>query len=166
MPIAHHLNKIAPVNLHSPRSYQEMSNGTSNEDEFFTFTVGKLDAGMAILIGDRASQIEFPSLLLPQECTTGSVVRISVSRNQKEEQRKKREFDALQDDVLEMFGRRTPVGKSFTWRIERCISLTQTDYCSTQAQPSSSHTNINHSRVGQARFSHFKASQTRHLPKQ
>lgn len=90
-----------------------MSNGTSAEDEFFTFTVGKLDAGMAILIGDRASQIEFPSLLLPQECTTGSVVRISVSRNQKEEQRKKREFDALQDDVLEMFGRRTPVGESF-----------------------------------------------------
>lgn len=91
-----------------------MSNGHSNhndEDESFTFTVGKLDAGMAILIGDRASQIEFPSLLLPQECTTGSVVKISVSRNIKEEQRKKREFDYLQDSVLEMFGMKAPVGE-------------------------------------------------------
>lgn len=91
-----------------------MSNGSrvnNDEDESFTFTVGKLDAGMAILIGDRASQIEFPSLLLPQECTTGSVVRISVSRNQKEEQRKKREFDHLQDNVLEMFGLKAPIGE-------------------------------------------------------
>jgi hypothetical protein len=112
MTTAHYLNQIAPVNLHSPRTYHDMSNGhDNNEDESFTFTVGKLDAGMAILIGDRASQIEFPSLLLPQECTTGSVVRISVSRNQKEEQRKKREFDQLQDSVLEMFGKQGPVGK-------------------------------------------------------
>lgn len=112
MPGAHYLNKIAPVNLHSPKTYEEMSNGhTSGDDEYFTFTVGKLDAGMAILIGDRASQIEFPSLLLPSECTTGSVVRISVMRNQKEEQRKKREFDELQDNVLEMFGRQGPIGE-------------------------------------------------------
>ena len=111
MTTAHYVNQIAPVNLHAPRSYKEMSNGHGDEDESFTFTVGKLDAGMAILIGDRASQIEFPSLLLPQECTTGSVVRISVSRNQKEEQRKKREFDELQEDVLDMFGRQAPVGE-------------------------------------------------------
>lgn len=111
MTTAHYLNQVAPVNLHAPRSYSEMSNGHITEDESFTFTVGKLDAGMAILIGDRASQIEFPSLLLPQECTTGSVVRISVSRNQKEEQRKKREFDHLQDNVLEMFGMKGPIGE-------------------------------------------------------
>jgi hypothetical protein len=115
MTTAHYLNQIAPVNLHSPRTFQEMSNGhahnNSDEDESFTFTVGKLDAGMAILIGDRASQIEFPSLLLPQECTTGSVVKISVSRNIKEEQRKKRDFELLQDNVLEMFGVTAPVGE-------------------------------------------------------
>ncbi|UZJ53298.1 hypothetical protein CBS101457_002618 [Exobasidium rhododendri] len=127
MTTAHYLNQIAPVNLHSPRSYQEMSNGqgsNSNEDESFTFTVGKLDAGMAILIGDRASQIEFPSLLLPQECTTGSVVRISVSRNMKEEQRKKREFDLLQDSVLEMYGINAPVAPSLRLRAVTQTSIT------------------------------------------
>lgn len=81
-------------------------------DEFFTFTVGKLDAGMAILIGERASQIEFPSLLLPYECTTGSVVRISVARNQAEEIRKKRDFTALQDQILQTYGREAPKGGS------------------------------------------------------
>lgn len=150
MPSAHHLNKIAPVNLHAPRTMQDMSNSNGNsqhEDEFFTFTVGKLDAGMAILIGDRASQIEFPSLLLPQECTTGSVVRISVSRNQKEEERKKREFDHLQDNVLEMFGMRTPIGEfaskmklNLFTRAEPFFSID-----SSQIEPTCSHADFHYS---------------------
>ncbi len=35
-----------------------------SSNEGYTFTVGKLDAGVAILIGERASLIEFPSVLL------------------------------------------------------------------------------------------------------
>jgi hypothetical protein len=44
----------------------------------YTFTVGKLDAGMAILLGDRANLIEFPSILLPPNTTAGSIVNIMV----------------------------------------------------------------------------------------
>lgn len=119
----HYVNQIAPVNLHAPRSYTDMTQG-DNGNEYFTFTVGKLDAGMAILIGDRASQIEFPSLLLPSECTTGSVVRISVSRNQKEEQRKKQEFDDLQRNVLDTFGRLGPMAPNLTLRAVTQTSIT------------------------------------------
>ncbi|EJD40373.1 hypothetical protein AURDEDRAFT_115879 [Auricularia subglabra TFB-10046 SS5] len=74
----------------------------------FTFTVGKLDAGMAILIGERAHLIEFPSLLLPPGVTTGSIVNIAVHRNHAEEKRTSEEFWSLQEDILNTFGREFP----------------------------------------------------------
>lgn len=52
--------------------------------------------------------IEFPSILLPAGCTTGSVVSISCTRNKKEEQARNDEFWDLQDDILAAFGERTP----------------------------------------------------------
>ncbi|KAJ7216180.1 hypothetical protein B0H12DRAFT_1154283 [Mycena haematopus] len=76
--------------------------------ESFTFTVGKLDAGMAILLGERAHLIEFPSILLPPGATTGSIVNIAVHQNHAEEKRRDAEFWALQDEILQEFGVRTP----------------------------------------------------------
>ncbi|KAJ7448224.1 fibronectin type III/BRCA1 domain-containing protein [Mycena galericulata] len=76
--------------------------------ESFTFTVGKLDAGMAILLGERAHLIEFPSILLPPGATTGSIVNIAVHQNHAEEKRRDAEFWALQDEILEEFGVRSP----------------------------------------------------------
>ncbi|CUA69564.1 Chitin biosynthesis protein CHS5 [Candida albicans SC5314] [Rhizoctonia solani] len=84
-----------------------MMNNTAKE-ESFTFTVGKLDAGMAILIGERAHLIEFPSLLLPPGVTSGSIVNISVNRNISEEKRQQKEFWDLQDAILETFGKVGP----------------------------------------------------------
>ncbi|KAJ6449771.1 hypothetical protein C8R45DRAFT_849524 [Mycena sanguinolenta] len=74
----------------------------------FTFTVGKLDAGMAILLGERAHLIEFPSILLPPGATTGSIVNIAVHQNHAEEKRRDAEFWELQDQILEEFGVRSP----------------------------------------------------------
>ncbi|KAF7343242.1 Chitin biosynthesis protein CHS5 [Mycena venus] len=76
--------------------------------ESFTFTVGKLDAGMAILLGERAHLIEFPSILLPPGATTGSIVNIAVHQNHAEEKRRDAEFWALQDEILQEFGVRSP----------------------------------------------------------
>ncbi|KAJ7450851.1 hypothetical protein FB451DRAFT_1374603 [Mycena latifolia] len=76
--------------------------------ESFTFTVGKLDAGMAILLGERAHLIEFPSILLPPGATTGSIVNIAVHQNHAEEKRRDAEFWALQDEILAEFGVRSP----------------------------------------------------------
>lgn len=72
------------------------------------FTVGKLDAGMAILLGERAHLIEFPSLLLPPGATTGSIVNISVQQNHTEEKRRDNEFWNLQNDILAMYGTKAP----------------------------------------------------------
>ncbi|KAI0630917.1 hypothetical protein C8Q77DRAFT_1130084 [Trametes polyzona] len=74
----------------------------------FMFTVGKLDAGMAILLGERAHLIEFPSLLLPPGVTTGSIVNISVQRNVAEEKKRETEFWDLQNQILEEYGTRVP----------------------------------------------------------
>ncbi|KAG1877413.1 hypothetical protein F4604DRAFT_1757294 [Suillus subluteus] len=74
----------------------------------FTFTVGKLDAGMAILLGDRAHLIEFPSVLLPPGATTGSIVSIAVHQNVAQERKRDHEFWSLQEDILETFGSHSP----------------------------------------------------------
>ncbi|KAF7323678.1 Chitin biosynthesis protein [Mycena kentingensis (nom. inval.)] len=77
-------------------------------EDHLTFTVGKLDAGMAILLGERAHLIEFPSILLPPGATTGSIVNISVHQNHAEEKRRDAEFWALQDQIMEEFGHKSP----------------------------------------------------------
>lgn len=80
------------------------------------FTVGKLDAGMAILLGSRASLIEFPSLLLPQDVTSGSVVEITVKRNTEQERKNHRDFHQLQHDILETYGIRGPTAPALRLR--------------------------------------------------
>ncbi|GBE90214.1 hypothetical protein BKA93DRAFT_741014 [Sparassis latifolia] len=80
----------------------------SHSQESFMFTVGKLDAGMAILLGERAHLIEFPSLLLPPGATTGSIVNISVTQNIKEEKKRDAEFWNLQNDILSIYGTTSP----------------------------------------------------------
>ncbi|CAG8490520.1 651_t:CDS:2 [Funneliformis mosseae] len=72
------------------------------------FTVGKLDAGMAILLTEDHHLIEFPSLLLPPGVTSGSIVNIGVNRNNEQEEAKKKEFWELQEAILEEFGRNEP----------------------------------------------------------
>ncbi|KAJ3514564.1 hypothetical protein NLJ89_g2300 [Agrocybe chaxingu] len=80
----------------------------SKSPDSFTFTVGKLDAGMAILLGERAHLIEFPSILLPPGATTGSIVNIAVHQNHAEEQKREAEFWSLQEDILKEYGQDSP----------------------------------------------------------
>ncbi|EPQ58837.1 hypothetical protein GLOTRDRAFT_102972 [Gloeophyllum trabeum ATCC 11539] len=61
-----------------------------------------------ILLGERAHLIEFPSLLLPPGTTAGSIVNISVTQNHAEEKRRDNEFWALQNEILDAFGRESP----------------------------------------------------------
>lgn len=64
------------------------------------------------MIGERASLIEFPALLLPQGVQVGSVVDIRVTRNDAEEQQQREAFVALQDDILQMYGINSPARTS------------------------------------------------------
>ncbi|KAJ3078081.1 Chitin synthase, class 5 [Quaeritorhiza haematococci] len=67
------------------------------------FTVGKLDAGMAILLSPDHHLIEFPATILPEGVSTGSIINITIERNTDEEARAREDFLALQDSIYEEF---------------------------------------------------------------
>ncbi|KAG9647552.1 hypothetical protein KCU69_g17525, partial [Aureobasidium melanogenum] len=60
-----------------------------------SLTVGKVDAGVAVLLTEDKRLIEFPSILLPADITSGSIVDINVARNETAEEKAIQKFDAL-----------------------------------------------------------------------
>lgn len=67
------------------------------------------------------SQIEFPSILLPPDIHSGSIVDINVSRNQHAELIAEQKFSALQHEIYTTFGSETPSAP-----VIRCRNATQT----------------------------------------
>lgn len=115
-----------------------------------SLTVGKVDAGVAVLLTedkrlvshtscryatprhfpypslfqspiDIPAQIEFPSILLPPSISSGSIVDITVSRNYASEAAAHKSFQALQSSILATYGQRSP-----TPPLLRCRNATQT----------------------------------------
>ncbi|KIX10653.1 uncharacterized protein Z518_01737 [Rhinocladiella mackenziei CBS 650.93] len=73
-----------------------------------SLTVGKVDAGVAVLLTQDKRLIEFPSILLPSSITSGSIVDITVSQNFEAEQKSQAAFAALQSQILNTYGINTP----------------------------------------------------------
>ncbi|KAF2131152.1 hypothetical protein P153DRAFT_313551 [Dothidotthia symphoricarpi CBS 119687] len=73
-----------------------------------SLTVGKVDAGVAVLLTEDKRLIEFPSILLPPDISSGSIVDIDVGRNYKAEADTAKAFHELQSDIFRTFGQRTP----------------------------------------------------------
>jgi hypothetical protein len=67
------------------------------------------------------SQIEFPSILLPPDISSGSIVDITVARNLKSESNAAAAFHSLQSNIFRTFGQRTPSPP-----VLRCRNATQT----------------------------------------
>ncbi|PNS14051.1 Chitin biosynthesis protein CHS5 [Sphaceloma murrayae] len=86
-----------------------------------SLTVGKVDAGVAVLLTEDKRLIEFPSILLPPDITSGSIVDIDVSRNFKSEQVAAQKFNSLQEEIFSTFGQATPAPP-----VLRCRNATQT----------------------------------------
>ncbi|TKX18576.1 fibronectin type III domain-containing protein 2 [Elsinoe australis] len=86
-----------------------------------SLTVGKVDAGVAVLLTEDKRLIEFPSILLPPDISSGSIVDIDVSRNFKSEQIASQKFDSLQEEIYSTFGQATPAPP-----VLRCRNATQT----------------------------------------
>ncbi|TPX56260.1 hypothetical protein PhCBS80983_g04660 [Powellomyces hirtus] len=63
------------------------------------FTIGKVDAGMAMLLSPHHHLIEFPSQILPDGVTTGSIINITIERNHEEERRQAEDFLSLQEEI-------------------------------------------------------------------
>ncbi|KAI9817455.1 MAG: Chitin synthase, class 5 [Pycnora praestabilis] len=86
-----------------------------------SLTVGKVDAGVAVLLTEDKRLIEFPSILLPPNISSGSIVDITVGRNFSAESRSQSEFTELQDAIHTTYGEHTPAAP-----ILRCRNATQT----------------------------------------
>ncbi|KAH8684565.1 hypothetical protein BGZ60DRAFT_366554 [Tricladium varicosporioides] len=86
-----------------------------------SLTVGKVDAGVAVLLTHDKRLIEFPSILLPPNISSGSIVDITVSRNFASEQTSQNAFLKLQDSIFSSFGESEPEPP-----VLRCKNATQT----------------------------------------
>ncbi|KAK5694931.1 hypothetical protein LTR17_024771 [Elasticomyces elasticus] len=86
-----------------------------------SLTVGKVDAGVAVLLTTDKRLIEFPSILLPPDIHSGSIVDINVSRNTPAEERADAAFSQLQQSILHTFGSSSPSPP-----VLRCRNATQT----------------------------------------
>ncbi|KAI9809333.1 MAG: hypothetical protein M1825_002625 [Sarcosagium campestre] len=86
-----------------------------------SLTVGKVDAGVAVLLTEDKRLIEFPSILLPQNISSGSIVDITVSRNLSSEAQSQSAFTALQNEIYTTFGQHSPSPP-----VLRCRNATQT----------------------------------------
>ncbi|QGA12693.1 hypothetical protein EYB26_000337 [Talaromyces marneffei] len=73
-----------------------------------SLTVGKVDAGVAVLLTQDNRLIEFPSVLLPKNISSGSIVDINVSRNLDAEAKSIASFQSLQKRILNTYGLETP----------------------------------------------------------
>ncbi|KAK2760176.1 Chitin synthase, class 5 [Arachnomyces sp. PD_36] len=73
-----------------------------------SLTVGKVDAGVAVLLTDDNRLIEFPSVLLPKNINSGSIVDITVSRNHSAEANSASSFRSLQKRILNTYGINSP----------------------------------------------------------
>ncbi|KAF2404192.1 hypothetical protein EJ06DRAFT_486788 [Trichodelitschia bisporula] len=88
-----------------------------------SLTVGKVDAGMAVLLTEDKRIIEFPSVLLPPDITSGCIVDITVARNLTSENTAHKAFSNLQETIYQTFGVRSPVAP-----VLRCRNATQTSF--------------------------------------
>ncbi|KAK4162048.1 putative chitin biosynthesis protein CHS5 [Cladorrhinum sp. PSN259] len=86
-----------------------------------SLTVGKVDAGVTVLLTPDKRLIEFPSILLPPDITSGSIVDINVSRNKASEATAERGFRDLQEQIFQSFGASDPQPP-----VLRCRNATQT----------------------------------------
>ncbi|CAM1502136.1 Fc.00g041200.m01.CDS01 [Cosmosporella sp. VM-42] len=86
-----------------------------------SLTVGKVDAGVTVLLTPDKRLIEFPSILLPPNISSGSIVDITVAQNTTKEAAADRAFRSLQDRIYNCFGAAEPTTPNL-----RCRNATQT----------------------------------------
>ncbi|RAH66816.1 chitin biosynthesis protein [Aspergillus aculeatinus CBS 121060] len=108
------VDKIIRVMLHAPKAgtgklKQLYSLRSSTQSAMLvSLTVGKVDAGVAVLLTQDNRLIEFPSVLLPNNITSGSIVDITVARNHAAETASATAFQTLQKRILNTYGIKTP----------------------------------------------------------
>ena len=104
--------------------YSPLRNQRNRMSTSARFTVGKLDAGMAILLTDDNFLVEFPSLLLPTSISPGCIVNISVLRDPQAERARHFRFQNLQQQFLQNYGTTYPDAPRVSVRGVQATSVT------------------------------------------
>lgn len=73
-----------------------------------SMTVGKVDAGVAVLLTEDKRLVEYPAIMLPAGIRSGSIVDITVKQNHRAEQEAEEKFQTLQSNILERYGLNAP----------------------------------------------------------
>lgn len=73
-----------------------------------SLTVGKLDASLALLLTKDHHLIEFPTILLPDGVRAGSIIKIKCEQDLDGEKEEANEFQRVQDEILNTFGKNLP----------------------------------------------------------
>lgn len=73
-----------------------------------SMTVGKVDAGVAVLLTEDKRLVEYPAIMLPAGIRSGSIVDITVKQNHRAEQEAEDKFQELQSSILERYGLHAP----------------------------------------------------------
>ncbi|CAI2374051.1 unnamed protein product [Moneuplotes crassus] len=82
---------------------EENKNITEGSNKFeLNYTVGRIEDGSAILISKDHNLIEIPLCLLPSDIGPGNILRFSVDRNIKAEQKRIDEILSIQKQILEI----------------------------------------------------------------
>ncbi|KAL9088882.1 MAG: hypothetical protein Q9159_002846 [Coniocarpon cinnabarinum] len=100
---------------------QDLGDAGARDKMLVSLTVGKVDAGVAVLLTEDKRLIEFPSILLPPDISSGSIIDVNVSRNFAAESTSAKSFSTLQSSILSAFGASEP-----STPILRCRNATQT----------------------------------------
>jgi chitin biosynthesis protein CHS5 len=86
-----------------------------------SLTVGKLDASLALLLTKDHHLIEFPTILLPDGISAGSIVKLTCERDLVQEKAEREKFEQLQEEIYEIFGKHEPEPP-----IMKVVNITQT----------------------------------------
>jgi hypothetical protein len=86
-----------------------------------SLTVGKLDASLALLLTKDHHLIEFPTILLPDGISAGSIVKLNCERDLVQEKAEREKFEQLQEEIFEIFGKHEPEPP-----ILKVVNITQT----------------------------------------
>jgi hypothetical protein len=99
---------MSAIETHSPvGTFASLAPPTTTSVQL---VVGKIDAGVAILLTADHHLVEFPTLLLPPDISTGSIIDVSVARNAQAEQTSFLNFVNLQTSIFkELIGATHPI---------------------------------------------------------
>lgn len=87
--------------LRKETNYSLNLNPNSAKAIAYNASLGKIQDGMAVLLGDDMNLIEFPLELLPHGSKKGNIFKISIERNLNEEELRKDSILNIQKEILE-----------------------------------------------------------------